>query len=294
MSSKRKKQPLKPPVTFGSIVFSKDGRVRPNFEDLPRVQEDIELTIGKKFAGALKHFYGQTLEDLKKVEDSADLMCVGENEAEVRIQVAEVVWQKRRTIDNRRQTYLRKIEADISEVLELFSGYRLSIADAGDEPFLPPLKSKEGQAHLLDLVSKLKELGEGLATLADGKRRIRKWKIGSLQIMLVADCERIAPQGEYLPLVRWTGAYVYRDDERLSLIADEIKKKIKKGYAKSSAEFWLLVYSVDILPKADDPEVDEARKLLRSMQHPFDQVWFFFPYSNQDLGHLIPLFLREG
>ena len=59
--------PLKPDRPIASIIFSDKGKVRKSVENLPRVQKELEISIGKKFAGALKHFHKQKLTDYSEI-----------------------------------------------------------------------------------------------------------------------------------------------------------------------------------------------------------------------------------
>jgi hypothetical protein len=74
-----------------------------------------------------------------------------------------------------------------------------------------------------------------------------------------------------------------------------MRSKIDKRYAKStSAKFWILAYSVDTLLSKDDPDIGEAQQLLETTHHPFDDVWFLYPYAENDLGALIHVWPAAG
>jgi hypothetical protein len=48
-----------------------------------------------------------------------------------------------------------------------------------------------------------------------------------------------------------------------------------------------LAYSVDSLLGKDDPDIAESQRLLETLPHPFDEVWFLYPYAEKDLGALV-------
>jgi hypothetical protein len=87
----------------------------------------------------------------------------------------------------------------------------------------------------------------------------------------------------------WTGGGPsYRTDLARALLPAAVQSKIDKRYAKpASAKFWMLAYSVDTLLSKDDPDIVESRRLLETSTHPFDDVWFLYPYAEKDLGALV-------
>jgi hypothetical protein len=284
---------LKPKRPLASIVFSVQGKVRHNVEVPPRTQKDLELAVGKKFIGAMIHFQGITLEGIEPVEAEGDLVVRTEDGIFVTLQIAEVVDQMMRRINEQRNSYAALLLSEYPDVVGVFTGCRLTIVDNGSEPFLPHASSKKGRRNLQDLVYKMEELGDSLPTLRIGKMRVRKWLLNPSGVELSVICERIAESNAGLPpQVSWTGGYVVEAGYRRTLIAKVVKDKIKQGYSKPSGEFWLLMYSSDIIPQPDDPEVLEASAILENNDHPFDQAWFIFPYPNQDLGHLVKLWPR--
>ena len=76
-------------------------------------------------------------------------------------------------------------------------------------------------------------------------------------------------------------------DEVPSVVARAV---LDKHYAKPGERFVLLVYSLDTLRMSDHPDLVEACRLLADRTHPFDEVWYLYPYAEKDLGHLVPLF----
>ena len=69
-----------------------------------------------------------------------------------------------------------------------------------------------------------------------------------------------------------------------TLLSRAIEGKLNKNYPRyQNGRLWLLAYSYD--PRILQPEaIAQAKVLLESRQHPFDEVWCFFPYAAQDLG----------
>jgi len=271
-------------------MFPKQGRVRYNIEALPRTQKELELVIGRKFVRAMAHFHQVNLDEVEPVEGEGDLVTRRDDGTTITIQMAEAVDQITRRIRDQRETYVAVLLSEYPEVVDLFSGCRVTIVDNGSEPLMPRVGSKQGLRDMRDLVAKLRGIGESLQTLQVGKIRVRKLLLDPSKIELRVMCERIVEIGDGLPSqITWTGGYITQESHRRTLIANVVEDKIRRGYTKPEGEYWLVVYSSDIIPRATDAEIVEATSRLKGMVHPFDQAWFIFPYPNWDLGHIVRL-----
>ena len=284
----RKRQPLKPDRPIASLQFSDTGKVRLRIEHPPRTQDELELRIGEKFLGALSHFKGRTLIDLASGTGRGDLTCRHENSRLVKIQVVEVVDPVQRILTARRRTYTESIIRSGAECLSLFSGCRISVIDSGNALFLPVGTSKNGQACVRQLLEGLDALANEIETLALGKLRHRKWRVGKDNIELGIICERFASVDSNVPgQLHFTGARAFLPGEPSDFVTDAVRKKIRKYYSKPTEEFWLLTYSTDTLRTEDDEDLKRAASLLEQETHPFDVVWYLYPYDNCGLGHLV-------
>ncbi len=198
-----------------------------------------------------------------------------------------------RRINEQRASYSAQLIANYPEVVHRFPGCRLIIVDGGSEPLLPKIHTKNGQAHLSEIAEQLHRLSDGISTLEVGKTRVRRYEIGPSHMAIWVRCKRVAnSEAGIPPQLNWTGGYVPDVDYFRTLLADSVRAKITAGYSKPTEEFWLLLCSSDIIPQHDDAQVVEAAAALEG-DHPFDQVWFLFPYSNQNLGHLVKIWPRE-
>ena len=237
----------------------------------------------------MSHFCRQALVNVTPSEEQDDFTCQRENGTRIKVQVVEVVDQLKRKLEEQRKSYSEKLISDFPAIAQSLSGCRLTVVDTGQEPVLPPVKSKEGLRCLNELATHIQNLG--VENLPAGKRRVRKHSIGSARTSVSFVCERLTSTESSLPMqLHWSGGrFVDNESEYRLLIANTIAKKIHMRYSKPKEEFWLLVYSRDVLATAKSPEIREAAILLKKAQHPFDKVWFLFPYSNQKLGHLIQI-----
>ena len=288
----KKNRPRKPTRPLGSAIFAKSGRVCLDVEHLPSTQEDIELVIGHKFIGGLDRFHGIKLSGLARGEEPADLTCHDAHGNEIYIQLVEAVDRALREREQQRVVYTKALNEFYNEIAPLYDGCVLSLISPMDDPLLPPLNSKLGKQAFNEILTYLRELGVMLDTLGTNNRRIRRWRVGGTEIL--ADCERLAPRGSGVPFqVRSPGNFLAGG---LADLCEAIRGKLKRQYSKPSSEFWLLVHSTDIVPlQPADAQVTNAEQLLSSRAHPFDKVWYLFPYSNKDYGHVLLIWPRpEG
>ena len=89
MSDRRK--PKKPVRNPAHIVLSKGRPARRVVEELPREQEALEFTVGRKFLGAFQRFEGVQFHDLQRGSEPADLMCKSSSGHTVGLQIVEVI-----------------------------------------------------------------------------------------------------------------------------------------------------------------------------------------------------------
>jgi hypothetical protein len=288
MSDHRKpKKPIRNPAHF---VFSKAGPVRRVVEELPREQEALEFTVGRKFLGALQRFEGVQLHDLCRGSEPADLVCKSLDGHTIGLQIVEVINQQLRQLRHMRSSYREALVQILGKELLLFNGCRVSLVDSGEPPYLPPLTSTGGQACLRVVKEHVRKVAKDIHTLEVGKIRSRSTKTLNPEHKVSVLVERILPAGEPVRLeLSWAGGGPsYRVDISRGLLTQAVQSKIAKRYAKPAVgKFVLLAYSIDTLLKGDDPDVSESRCILSSSQHPFDDAWFIYPYADKELGALV-------
>jgi hypothetical protein len=69
--------------------------------------------------------------------------------------------------------------------------------------------------------------------------------------------------------------------------------EVAKHYSRPTEPFWLLTYLTDTLFDEQDPDIEESRHLLDSTRHPFDAVWYLYPYTNEELGDVLRVWLNQ-
>lgn len=290
----QKKKSIKPDRPIATIVFPQKGRPRFDVEHLPRTQDDLELSIGKKFAGSLAKEKKHRLANIVQGSGRGDLVCRNELGAQIKIQVVEVVDPVMTILSERRSSYRNRLLNKYADLFSLFGGCRINLINEGNEPFLPSIRTRDGKIYCEELASKLETLGRDINSLVVGKRRIRKWQIGLMKVVVIVDCLRFASEdsSEFYQL-NWKGGRSVKPGEEITFLTNAISKKINKQYSKPKELFWLLAYSCDSLLHDDSRDMITARTLLNCKNHPFDAVWYLYPYSNKDIGHLVQVWPRQ-
>jgi hypothetical protein len=285
MSDRRPRKPVRNP---GHIVFPKVGAAYAETEQMPRNQAGLEAIVGVKFLGALRHFLGRDLRDLRRGTEPADLEC-DEGDAVVGIQVVEVIDHDWRQLLEMRSGYLAALRQRGEELFGSFRGCRLVLVDDGEPPYLPQVTSSAGSECLGELVEQIRNAGTNIASLEVKKIRSVKLTTTAPARRIQFILERMQPYGSEAPVtLDWHGGgRSYQVDLPRGLLPAAVRSKIEKQYAKPSYRFVLLAYSTETLFDDDDPDFAATRDLLDGSPHPFDEVWFLYLYVNQDLGHIV-------
>lgn len=285
-----KKPPSKPEREVGVIVFPKDGAPYLDVERLPGEQDKQELIAVKKLLGALAHFKDKHYRNPRVGSGGTDdIVCESEDGSTIEIQVAWTGDDNIRQLREMRDSYVNVIANEHLEVLKAFHGCNVDLVDTGDPPYLPRVKTIEGQRCLDELVSGLMNIGSQIDTLQVGKISGRKLNIGPDRREIGVICERLPSTNNDMPCsIRWTGSLpVYGGDGRRNTLSETVLKKINKSYAKPENEFWLLIYSTDLPLTDTDPDISSAQEILNKSEHPFDIVWYLHPHPNLERGILI-------
>jgi hypothetical protein len=288
-----RKQSLKPDRPLASIAFPKHGAPNLAIEDLPRTQKELELAVGKKFAGAMAHFRNEHLSGMLSGDCRGDLICSHPVLGKVKIQVVEVIDPVSTILNERRGSFRSDLTSSHADALALFFGCQLTLCDNGCAPFLPRAGTRAGKQCCSEIAAVLRTLGSEIQTLSLGKSRVVELIVGNDQVHLHVLCDRFAPPESGVPCqLAWSGGRVFQAGEARRFLTGAVTKKIGKHYSKPKETFWLLAYATDTLLVEGDPDIDSAAVLLSKEKHPFDAVWYLYPYENRELGHLIQVWDR--
>jgi hypothetical protein len=287
-------RPQKPRRNPSHFVMAKNTPSRRVVEEMPRVKAELELKVAQKFVNTLrrKNIY---LDDPRPGVEPADLMCNTPIGQEIGLQLVEVVNEPLRQLQETRSTYQDSLRYALGADLHLFNGCLVSLCDSAKPHLLPKVESKAGQACLRHFTEFLRSVAKDVHTLQVGNIRHRRINTTDPVRSISVTIHRRSPAGESARVtLYWSGgAPSYRVDISRDLLTGTVRSKISKYYAKPTiARFVLLTYSVDTHLEKDDPDVTEAKQLLDTVKHPFDEVWFFVPIAQKDFGQLIKVWPR--
>jgi hypothetical protein len=289
-----KNRPLKPDRPLVGIMFPEYGRPHRIIEHMPRTQDELELAVGEKFIGSLAQFYGRKYSDLRSGAGHGDLcgdlLSHDEQGLLIKIQVVEVINQNIRKLREMRKDYREYIIANHGTIFEALRGCTVKLVDDGNPPYLPNIKTQDGRDCASQLVEWLSDLGKDIKSLECKKIHRRKITLVPHQREVSVKIERLYPFDNNAKFYfKWSGSGPsWRADKPRNLLPTAIENKINKHYSKPEEPFWLLAYSIDTwYYEEGDPDIQKSVTLLNETEHPFDEVWYFNPCVNINLGSII-------
>jgi len=276
-----KKEPRKLIQRLGSILLGPSGTTK-ILETLPDSQQDRECAIVRKFIGAMAHFEHRALSPPTPGEEPADCLTQ-EGDQRVGIQVTDVVKFDHAHMRGTQHKYSEHIRELLSGCFSEFNGLSITLHYPAQDPSYPPINSKEG-ARLAQLVAeKLRASIPELKRWGIGQQAAYRWSEGPNDYHAVAFIQRLTTfdSGQTAPL-EFSGNFPHLDTHLV--LTHAIEKKLAKNYPPfPNGRFWLLAYGGEPFLVEDDAVAD-AKSLLQSRMHSFDEVWAFFPYAAQELG----------
>ncbi len=283
----KSKKPRKPSSPLGHIVFPKKGRPYPVIETLPDSADDLETVIVEKFTGALKHFEKRELSNLQRGDLWPDFKCKERDEI-VGVEVVEVVNREHAGKRHIQEQYAARIRELIDDIYPRLAGLRIDLIDGDQQPPYPSLATKAGWLLAHFIADNLKAEVEKFEQLQ--RLGIRRWQKGPNLPEAGAFITRIAPrESGSAAVLRFQGTFPESLSVGESLLKNAIEGKLSKNYPRfSEGKLWLLAYEVFGVSVGPKPSkaLDLARQLLQSRQHPFDEVWYIWPYAEKTLGHI--------
>lgn len=282
-------RPRKPTATLGHIVFGR-GKPHAQLERLPDTKDELELAVVRKFAGALAEMEQRHLTNLRRVDAWPDF-AAEEAGRPVGIELVEVVNGKHAVKRARQLEYLARLEQLLADVLPLLSGLSITFDDRDQNPPYPPLCTKQGIALAQSIADHLRSTVPLLEQTALGQLFQHRWQSGSYAPVTGIYGRRFAPMKSSAPL-RLLFAGTFSEYVRVSesLLAATVFRKVKRSYQKyADGSLWLLAYEVGTMSVGAPPSraAHLAQIVLSRRKHPFDEVWYLYPYARPlELGSM--------
>ncbi|MEX1255896.1 MAG: hypothetical protein WEE64_16315 [Dehalococcoidia bacterium] len=283
--------PRKPSLPLGAIVFSATGKVSKSLEPLPESKLELEGVTVRKFAGALAHFEGRQLSDVHPGQEDGHDYCACEGDRQIEIQVVEVLNSDHAAKRALQQEYTRGIRASLEDIWDGFAGIDIQLNDGYQEPAWPTITKRAGKAaqRMMDFIVKnLRACLPALQLLAVGQYRLYRWEPEFGVYEVGAFCRRFAAHASgRAGSIGCSGSFPQSTDTAEALLAGAVQRKVDKHYAKPSrASLWLLAYGNVGQAVVEGRAAALAKDILAKSQHPFEEVWYIFPYPDEDLGSI--------
>lgn len=284
-----KKKPKKPSKPVVHIAFSNKGSVRKVIKPLPVNKEDLESAIVSKFVGALVHFEGRSVTNIKKCDPWPDFEG-DEGTNVVGIEVVELVNQQHNILRRTQEEYKNAVLDRLGDRLSSFSGLHITLYDSYQMPPYPKANSNEGKEIVDCYVQGLLDCADEIGGYEVRRLFTREWRNENGKPKVGMYGYRTAPKEMNLrPRIGFLGTFPESLEKVRSLLAQAVEHKIDKSYTKyEKGKLLLLVYEVGTISAGpgDSEAIERAQDVLKGKEHPFDEVWYIFPYAERNLGAL--------
>jgi hypothetical protein len=285
-----RRQPRKPSWPLASLIFPKQGTPYRRVEPLSDNQDDIELVIANKFVTTLNR-RGCALE-LPQHPPKHDLwpdIQSRERGRTVGIEMVEVIHRghaQKRALQNK---YAVRVADHLRDVFPRLVGVRIQLDDGYQDPPYPPPDSPAGRRLAAEIADSIRQVVPELETLRVGSMRWYRWRDDPGEPQSGAVCIRLtqAEVGDQ-PLISYLGSFPESTEYLNGLLTVAIQNKVRKRYGLYYGSLWLLAYESSFPSGLDVSEaVQEARRWLAEAHgHPFDEVWYAFPFPGRDHAHI--------
>ena len=163
-------------------------------------------------------------------------------------------------------------------------------------PQYPKVKSQEGQKIVEAFVSYILNSTDKLINFKVGQTFFWNWQKEDKKPRIGIFGRRYAPKESSLPCqIGFFGSFPESVENVRSLLADAVKHKIAKSYTSyDKGRLMLLVYEVGSISieMGGNDVIERAIKVLTQDRHPFDEVWYIFPYADGNIGALYKIWSK--
>jgi hypothetical protein len=164
----------------------------------------------------------------------------------------------------------------------------VQVVDNYQDPPFPKVLSPVGQQIVKELIRLLEQDKEEIQNLPIEGILFRKASSDAPHPELGLIFVRFSPPATPGRL-RFSEGILYSSAQQRLLLRNAISAKLQKRYHQpTSFKLMLLAYElrmISVMP--DGEEVELAQGLLREAAHPFNEVWYLYPYPWANMGHLV-------
>lgn len=285
----KRRHPTKPSQPLGSIVFPKRGLPRKVIESLPGAAPDLEAAIVRKFLGALARFRGIASSPPSRGAPWPDFE-LSLASTHVGIELTELVHTIHATFRATQDRYLKEILGHLSESLPLLAGLQITINDSYQQPPFPSSQSTAGKQLASFIAARIRGACESLQAVPRGRFFNYIWDDSPPPYRLGIFGHRSAPPVAAIPpRLQFFPSFPEDINEGGTRLRDTIARKTMTPYTSySKGPLWLLIYELaSITVASEDSEALTLSRQLLAEGTQFAEVWYFFPYPEEDAGHMI-------
>jgi hypothetical protein len=251
------------------------------FEVLPAAKEEMERALLEKFAECFR-MANPDLSVGSRVPPHDGRLRLGHTLIEVElVEIADDEVQRRRAA---REHYFQALKAAVADELPKLDGLVIQFHDGYQPNIWPSMRREPGRDHLDKIVHAFRAMVPSLGSVANRKVIVRELYQAADGFSASIYGHREHSNDSGIPVEFTCNQAFVTSPERVErLLADTILAKIRKGYARSSAnKLWLVAYALPNTIGALDAEaIRRARRILRNQQHAFDEIWAFFPMPDR-------------
>jgi hypothetical protein len=265
-------------------------------ETIPSSQDDEEFSILLKFIASLQHFEDRDISgSWRRGNAEFPDFEKGGGDDLFGIELTEIRHVRHDALRRLQHDYRDALIKLIKPIYSRLSGLEIILDDRYQDPPYPRVRSAAGRevadaiaAHVVSFVDQLEDLPFHPDGFPHGLvLHTAKATPGGVHISFLA--HRFAPKDAGRdPVIRYAGTFPESVDALSLFLANAVEHKVNKRYGVYPGSLWLLVYGRDAWFTGPPPSEAgaNARSLLSTMSHPFDEVWFIFPYAGIDVGSI--------
>jgi hypothetical protein len=259
-------------------------------ETLPELKDAREWVIAEKFVAILRRTEQRELNQLERLDPDRPDFLAREGSRAIELELIEITEPRTERKRATQQSFAQGISELVRDLFPHWDGLEIQLHDGYQSVPYPPVRSRQGKRLVEFIAQCLRSAATNFEVMAPGHQQIYEWQNAPGQVTVAALVTRVSPSGSGRPVtLRYSGTFPTTVDEVQSRLSRTVGKKLSKHYARDpSRSYWLLAYELGFpsVWTTRGRAVDLARELLGAEDHPFDEVWYFYPLPEAGDGFL--------
>ncbi len=263
------------------IFLAGNGTVVKTVERLPNDKRELESTIVHRFAETLAQQEQRHLTHITAAPEGKDPpdFYAREGAESIAVEITWAVHCAHAKLQSLRQTYQGLFLEELASRTLRLPAVHVVIHDNFGNPLYPHPTSTDGRQLVSFIVDQIAQEAQKLSSSSTDTFSRVEW---DSPFCTGAAFWRVAPSAPEEPSIElsFTGNFLAQEGAAL---LGAVKRKIHKPYPTDN-KLWLVVYELafgSVYLEPDSPSILAARNLLASTKHPFDEVWYAYPYPHE-------------